>query len=175
MTLPPLSRPVAGPLSRFLADDHRRLEALLDRATAGPGPIDPVSYEEFRAGLLRHIGMEEKILLPAARRARGGVPLPVAGQLRLDHGAIAALLVPTPTPALVAKLRTILAAHDALEEDPQGGYDTCDQLLAGESEVLIEQLRAFPEVRTAPHNDGPAVERHIAETLALAGRLGLLT
>jgi hypothetical protein len=174
VTIPPLSRPVAGPLSRFLADDHRRLEALLDRATAGgPGPIDPVSFEEFRAGLLRHIGMEEKILLPAARRARGGVPLPVARQLRLDHGAIAALLVPTPTLAVIAKLRTLLAAHDALEEDPQGGYDTCDQLLAGESDVLIEQLRTFPPVRTAPHNDGPLVERHIAETLAAAGRLGL--
>ena len=90
-----------GPLSRFFADDHRRIEALLDRATAGPGPIDPVSFEEFRAGLLRHIGMEEKILLPAVQRARGGTPLPIARQLHLDHGAIAALLVPTPTPAVV--------------------------------------------------------------------------
>jgi hypothetical protein len=44
-----------GPIARFLAEDHRRLEALLDRATAGPGPIDPVLFEPFRAGLLRHI------------------------------------------------------------------------------------------------------------------------
>ncbi len=160
-----------GPLSRFFADDHRRLEALLDRAAAGPGPIDPVLFEEFRAGLLRHIGMEEKILLPAAQRARGGTPLPMARQLRLDHGAIAALLVPTPTGAVVGQLRAILAVHDALEEDPDGAYDTCDRLLAGESAVLIEQLQAFPAVRTAPHNDGPFVERHIAEVLALAGRL----
>ena len=86
-----------GPLSGFFADDHRRLEALLDRAAAGPGPIDPELFEQFRAGLLRHIAMEEKILLPAVQRARGGTPLPIARQLRLDHGAIAALLVPTPT------------------------------------------------------------------------------
>ena len=162
-----------GPLARFLADDHRRLEALLDRATAGPGPIDPVLFEQFRAGLLRHIGMEEKILLPAAQRARGGTPLPIARQLRLDHGAIAALLVPTPTLAGVATLRTLLALHDALEEDPDGGYDTCDQLLASEAAMLVEQLHEFPAVRTAPHNDGPLVEHHVAQTLALAGRTGL--
>ncbi len=162
-----------GPLSRFFADDHRRIEALLDRATVGPGPIDPVSFEEFRAGLLRHIGMEEKILLPAVQRARGGAPLPVVRQLHLDHGAIAALLVPTPTPAVVGKLRSLLALHDALEEGPAGAYDTCDQLLVGESAVLIEQLRGFPAVRTAPHNDGPLVERHVDQALALAGRLGL--
>ena len=149
-----------GPVSRFLADDHRRLEALLDRATAGHGPIEPESFEEFRAGLLRHIGMEEKILLPAVRRARGGTPLPIARQLRLDHGAIAALLVPTPTLAVIGRLRALLALHDALEEDADGAYAMCDQLLAGESAALIEQLRAFPTVRTAPHNDGPLVERH---------------
>jgi hypothetical protein len=161
-----------GPLSRFFADDHRRLEAILDRATAGPGPIDPVLFEEFRAGLLRHIGMEEKVLLPAVQRARGGTPLPMARQLRLDHGAIAALLVPTPTPEVVRHLRGILALHDALEEDPDGVYETCDRLLAGEMAALLERLWTFPQVRTAPHNDGPLVERHIADTLARAGRLG---
>jgi hypothetical protein len=41
--------------------------------------------------------MEEKVLLPAAQKARGGEPLQIAAKLRLDHGALAALLVPTPT------------------------------------------------------------------------------
>ena len=159
-----------GTLSRFFADDHRRLEAIFDRATAAPDRIDPELFEEFRAGLLRHIGMEEKVLLPAVQRARGGTPLPVARQLRLDHGAIAALLVPTPPPVVVRRLRAMLAVHDALEEDPNGVYDTCDRLLASESAALIETLSHFPAVRTAPHNDGPFVERHIIETLALAGR-----
>jgi hypothetical protein len=62
--------------------------------------------------------MEEKILLPAAQRARGGEPLPAAARLRLDHGAPAALLVPTPTPAILATMRGILARHNALEEEP---------------------------------------------------------
>ena len=158
-----------GPISRFMADDHRRLEALLDQAAAAT-PIDALLFEQFRAGLLRHIGMEEKLLMPAVRRARGGVPLTLARQIHLDHGAIAAMLVPAPTPAGIERLRALLALHDDLEENPTGVYADCDHLLADASTTLIEQLRNFPLVRTAPHNDGPAVERHIAETLALAGR-----
>jgi iron-sulfur cluster repair protein YtfE (RIC family) len=81
-----------GPINHFLAEDHRRLEDLRARASAGPGGLDLNAYGEFRAGLLRHIGMEESILIPAAQRARGGEPVPVAAKLRLDHAALAALL-----------------------------------------------------------------------------------
>lgn len=162
-----------GPISSVFADDHRRLEALLDGATAGLGPIDRELFEQFRAGLLRHIGMEEKVLLPAAQRASGGTPLAIARQLRLDHGAIAALLVPTPTTSIVGQLRALLAVHDVLEEAPGGAYEICDRLLGPESAALIEQVQNFPAVRTAPHNDGPLVERHIAQALALAGRENL--
>jgi hypothetical protein len=55
-----------GPVSWFLVVDHVRLDALLQRAGAQPGAIDHATYAEFRAGLLTQIGMEEKILLPAA-------------------------------------------------------------------------------------------------------------
>src|SRR5262245_30995230 len=90
-----LSRPTPSPsgtmtrgaIARLLGDDHARLAGLLARAAA-----DPAAYAAFRRGLLRHIAMEEKILLPTAQRARGGKPLPLAGRLRLDHGALAALL-----------------------------------------------------------------------------------
>src|SRR5690349_21665021 len=100
-------------ISRMMADDHRRLEDLLERAAAAD-PVDAVLYEQFRSGLLRHIGMEEKVLLPAVRRARGGEPLPLARQLRLDHGAIAAMLVPAPTQLGIARLRALLDIHDNL-------------------------------------------------------------
>jgi len=89
---------MASQIRRYLADDHTRLGALLEKAWAKPGLIDREAYAEFRAGLLRHIGLEEKILLPAIQKLRGGQPHPVANRLRLDHGALAALLVPTPSP-----------------------------------------------------------------------------
>jgi hypothetical protein len=112
--------------------------------------------------------MEEKVLLPAARAARGGAALAVARLLRTDHGAIAALLVPTPTPEVLERILSVLGPHNALEEEPDGLYETCDRLLADEAAALLEKLRAFPEVPMAPHQDSPLVEKHIAETLALA-------
>jgi hypothetical protein len=96
----------AGPVARFLEDDHRRLEELLNSAIVSGGRIEQAHYDEFRAGLLRHIGMEEKILLPAAQRSNGGAALSIAATLRLEHGAIAALLMPSPTPELIAILRS---------------------------------------------------------------------
>jgi hypothetical protein len=150
-----------GPITRHLTADHRRLEALLDAAERSE-PFDLARYAEFRDGLLRHIGIEEKILLPAARAARGAA-LEIAVRLRLDHGAIAALLVPTPTPAIVATLRHILHRHNAIEEGADGVYATCDRLLAGAASALVAQMEAHPSVGSSPHNDTsevmPAVER----------------
>jgi len=159
---------MGGVLFQFFAGDHRRLDGILRRAVATGGGVDAALFEKFRGGLLRNIGMEEKVLIPAARRARGGDPLPMARLLRLDHGAIAALLVPTPTPERVERIRAVLGPHNALEEESGGLYETCDRLLAGEAAALLERLGSFPLVPLAPHQDGPRVEKHIAETLALA-------
>ncbi|WP_242342262.1 hemerythrin domain-containing protein [Anaeromyxobacter terrae] len=149
----------AGPIARHLTDDHAYLDALLDRAVPVPGTLDREAFDAFRAGLLRHIALEEKILLPATRRARGGEPLPAARQLRIEHGALASLLVPTPTAELVTELRSILVPHDAREEEPGGVYDQCDALLAGEAEALVQRMREYPPVRVAPYADGPRVLR----------------
>ncbi len=158
-----------GPLYRVLADDHTRLGALLRRALARPGEIDRIAYAEFRTGLLKHISIEEKILLPTAQQSRGGEPLPMASKLRLDHGALAALLVPTPTPVIIAALRAILVAHNILEEGPGGLYEICEQLAGAEVETLLARLRAAPEVPVAPHADGPGVMEATRRVLARAG------
>ena len=160
-----------GPLHRFFSADHRRLDALLKRSTAEPGRVDLASFGEFRAGILRHIGMEEKVLFTAARAARGGEPLELAARLRVDHGAIAALLVPTPTPALVTEILSVLVPHNRREEEPGGVYDACDEALGpAEAERLARELLAFPEPPLKPYNDGPQIQRHIEENLALARR-----
>ena len=106
----------AGPITDFLVKDHGRLEALLQSAVAQVGSVDQGTYDRFRAGLLRHIGMEEKILLPAAQRLRGGAPLLIAAKLRLDHGAIASLLMPPPSAAVIATIRAVLKVHNTIEE-----------------------------------------------------------
>ncbi len=160
-----------SPLHRFFAADHGRLDALLRRSIVDPGKVDLAAFGAFRAGILRHIGMEEKYLFAIAKAARGGQPLELAARLRVDHGAIAALLVPTPTPAIVDDLVSILVPHNRREEEPGGVYDAADEALGpAEAERLVAELEAFPEPPLKPYNDGPGVAKHIQETLALSRR-----
>jgi hypothetical protein len=149
-------------LSEFLAADHERLDQLLRQALADPDRIDG-AYEQFRVGLLHHIAMEEKVLLPDARR-RGG-ETPAMRQIHADHAALAALLVPTPTHAIVAAIADILETHNQLEEGPDGVYAYAEQLAGLEADNLLAKIEAIPSVRVAPHVDSPAVDEHIAQLL----------
>jgi Hemerythrin HHE cation binding domain len=160
---------MSGPITTFLAADHRRLEQLLARATAAGDAIDLGPYAEFRTGLLRHIAMEEKVLLPAAQRLRAGAPLPLAARLRADHGAIAALLVPPPTPAVVAALRAVLERHNGVEEGAGGLYEVCDLLVAAEADAIVAALRDVPAVPASPHNNEPRVLDAVRRAISRAG------
>jgi hypothetical protein len=144
--MPPALRPEnrkkshrSGKIHRYLAGDHQRLDDLLERATSGE-TIDDAAYHQFRPGLLKHIGLEEKILLPAAQRLRGGEPLAVAAKLRLDHGALAALLVPAPTPQVIAAIRAILRLYNPIEEDPGGMYEQCEELAGAEADQILRPV-----------------------------------
>lgn len=166
-----------GSIAKFLTEDHRRLEQLLDRAGGPAGRIDHAPYEEFRAGLLRHIGMEEKILFPAIQRAHqdradSSLASPLASslaQLRLEHGALATLLMPSPTQPILATIREILRRHDEIEESADGPYKVADDLLGQEAEALLAALCAAPSVNVMPHSDSPAVVATLHRVLARAG------
>ena len=153
-----------GPIFQFLARDHERLDALLRRALAEPDRLDMEAYEEFRRGLLRHIAMEEKVLIPEAKRIRGEAPA-VAKQLRADHSALAALLVPTPTHDILRAIVGILEEHNPLEEDPGGLYEVCEEITGDGAAAVLARIEAVPEVPTAAHFDGPRVHEHIANLL----------
>lgn len=154
-----------GPIEEQLSADHRQLDELLARCVDSSGTINREAYDALRAGLLRHIGIEEKILLREARAARGGVTLPMAAQLRIEHGAIASLLVPTPTAAIVAELRALLGSHNRLEEGEAGLYAECDRLLARRAGEILARIAAAPAVPLAAHFDGPGVHRTAAAAL----------
>jgi hypothetical protein len=159
-----------GPIRSFLADDHDRLDKFLISAVKPSGEVDLASYAEFRAGLLRHIGIEEKILFPASQRANGGNPHPTVARLHRDHGALALLLVPTPTADIVAEVRSILDAHNEIEEGPDGVYAACDRLLGSELQAVLEELKAYPPVKVAPHFDGPGIVRRAEDALRAVSR-----
>lgn len=154
----------------FFEADHRRLNELLPRAIGEPDRIDMAVFGEFRALLLKHIGMEEKILYLAGRLALGTTPR-IFSKLRVDHGALASLLVPTPTRAIAEDLLSILVPHGQREEEEGGVYDICLDAISPElAAFLLEELRAFREVPLKPHNDDPVVFEHIRANLELSRR-----
>lgn len=155
-------------LREELETDHRRLEALLEAALHPDGSVHEASYTAFRSGLLRHIGIEEKILF-ARTRERLGEPLPLFRQLRIEHGAIASLLVPTPDHDLLRELRGLLERHDAQEEGEEGIYAQCEAIL-GDPPELLEAIRAFPAPKLNRHYDGPMAYRTAEEALAASAR-----
>jgi hypothetical protein len=159
----------SGCIHRYLAADHERLDGLLDRAISDPENIDAAAYTQFRSGLLKHIAIEEKVLLPAAQKARGGDPLPIASRLRLDHGALVALLVPSPTAPIIAAIRAILKIHNPIEEDPGGVYDECEKLAGAEADQILRQLQNHPEVKVLPHVDNAFVMEATRRAVARAG------
>jgi hypothetical protein len=159
---------MSGPIYSLLAAEHQRLEQAFREATADPQRIDMEKYAGFRAGLLRHIAMEEKILIPAAKAVSEAI-LPLATKIRADHGAITALLAPPPSPTILRALRTILESHDALEEMAGGLYDRCQALVSARLEELLTRLRAAPEVPVSPYAQGTEVMDSVRRILARAG------
>ncbi len=155
-------------IRQFLTDDHRRLDALLERTGECGSTEELAAYDDFRRGILKHIGIEEKILLTAAARLQG-MPLEQAARLRLDHGAIVSLLMPIPTTPIIRAIRTVLTAHNPIEEGDGGVYDTCEKLAASEHDELLAKILGAPEVPTHPNATTPRILDAARHALARAG------
>lgn len=155
-------------IRQFLTDDHGRLDALLERTGECRTPEELAAYDQFRRGILKHIGIEEKILLTAAARLRGA-PLEQAARLRLDHGAIVSLLMPIPTPSIIRAIRTVLIAHNPIEEGDGGVYDICEKLAASEHDELLGKIHDAPEVPTHPNATSPRIIDAAKHALTRAG------
>jgi hypothetical protein len=156
-------------LYTFFVNDHRRLESLLNKAASNIEHIDLATYSEFREGLLRHIGIEEKILLPAIKKLQNGLPYYAADTLRVEHGALAALLVPTPNKKIVTALRAILNHHNGLEESPKCLYRVCESLFGANVETIMDDVKKYPPVPVARHLDTSKVLEATRRALARAG------
>lgn len=160
-----------GIVQHYLAEDHARLDALLQRAIDNQEKIDHQTYKEFRRGLLRHIAMEEKVLFPTIQRLRSGTPLPLTDKLRLDHGALGTLIMPTPTRAIIELIRMILDSHNGLEEGSEGVYVQCEQIAGVEIEDLFRRVQAVSPVSVADYSDTPTVLGTIRRVVMRAGYL----
>ena len=148
-------------LHALLSRDHERLDSLIAAAVRDDGSIDEAAYAAFRSGILRHIGIEERVLFPALRVARAATA--VEEQLHRDHAALAALLTPPPSPDRVAHIRAILAEHNPLEENEGGMYDRVERL--ADLDAVLARVRDYPDVPTAPYAETEVTRRSIEALL----------
>lgn len=148
-----------GPVHDYLARDHDRLDQFLAAALRTDGTIDAEAYDGFRRGLLRHIGIEEKILFPLIRKS--GADVSAIEQLHRDHALLAALLVPPPAAAEIEEIRALLAEHNPREECPGGMYEVFEKLSGPDVEALLQRVVETPPVRVNPNVDGPVVRDSI--------------
>lgn len=139
-------------IHHYLSQDHERLDQLLQKAFENPRQIDLEAYHQFRTGLLKHIKMEEKVLFPAARKANANEPIPLAAKLKLDHGALSALMLLPPSEEVRKAVTFILEKHDILEEQEGGMYDLCEKLTENETDEILAQLKAVTDVPVHPYN-----------------------
>ncbi|HTO15678.1 MAG TPA: hemerythrin domain-containing protein [Edaphocola sp.] len=157
------------PIYDFFTKDHRRLEDILEQATKDIANINMDLYNQFRVGLLTHIKMEEKILFPAAVMANNNQAIPLAAKLRLDHGAITALMTIPPNEDVVNVAKYILDLHDLAEEEPGGMYDICESLTQDQTEQILDQLYKTTLVPVHPPNGSEAVWGATVRALERAG------
>lgn len=154
-------------LRDFMAAEHARLDALLECAAVCGGADRTAAYQDFRKGLLRHIGIEEKILFPAAQQ--NGEPLSLAARLKLDHGALAALVMLPPSLATFRAIRSVLDAHNPLEDAPGGVYDQCERIAHERVDELLERCVKSAEVPVSPWAENPKVLAAAKRVLVRAG------
>jgi len=156
-------------LYQFFADDHHRIDKLLNKATEHPDEVDMNYYLQFRTQLLRHIKMEEKILFKEAKKANIVIMQELLPQYRLEHGALTALMVPPPTLSLIKVIRYILKKHNIKEEGLEGLYDVCETLVQGQTQELLNQLIATDEVPLHAPNPAPIALEAARRALMRAG------
>lgn len=156
-------------ISEYLAHDHDRLDGYLLQALSADGTINTEAYHLFRQGLMRHIGIEEKILIPALLSGPHTEIRPAIDRIRLDHSAVVALLVPAPSAVIITALRTILTGHNALEEENGGIYERGDLYDPEELRGIAQKMKEFPEVRSLPNNADPKILEATRRALQRAG------
>lgn len=131
-----------GPIHAYMARDDERVGSELLRAEQN-GRVNRPAYERFRLGLLRHIALEFRVLIPLARRTPGGA-IPRLDRIFADHALFMSLVALPPTRDGILRLREQLAVHDLVKQRTGGLYDACDRLLATRSGEVIARLRAMP-------------------------------
>ncbi|MCU0701650.1 MAG: hemerythrin domain-containing protein [Myxococcaceae bacterium] len=160
-----------GRISAVLTAMHDELRRDLDACLLAEGGVDVERFDTYRHALLRHISLEEQVLMPALIAARGRPP-DFRNGLRKDHAGIAALCVPMPEREWLENLKDLLDEHYRIEEEPGGFLDQCDEALAARAETVLAAIARHPTPALAPFKRGRPVRDQLRSVMLATGITG---
>lgn len=158
-------------ISHVLTAQHAQLRAELVGCFVGPAGLDVERFDVFRHSLLRHISIEEQVVMPALLAVLGAPP-GFRNGLRKDHAGIAALCVPLPEREWLENLRDLLDEHYRAEEEPGGLFDLCDRHLGARRDDVLAAIERHPAVTLAPFRRGRPVRDQLRTVLLATGIAG---
>ncbi len=150
-------------LTDVLLREHRELLAMITACTRREGEVDLHAFDQYRLRQLRHVAIEEKVLLPALAER---TPLGPAFQngLRKDHETIVVLCVTAPDPDFVHDLQEFIAWHQRVEEQP-GGLFELYQRHVGDDRGVDKALAQLPAIALPSFATGAGVSLVVQQTL----------
>jgi len=148
-----------GTVTGYLMSDHRRLDGLFTACTASveAGDLEGAArlFAGFRAGLMRHIKIEEGLVFPEFETATGlGRSDGPTGVMRFEHAEIIRLLDSihdlfagdAPSAAEFERLRGALLAvlHGHNDKEERILYPMTDRMVPHERlRSLLDNMRVF--------------------------------
>lgn len=129
---------ILGPIEATMVEDHAAVDALLRRALAHA--VDEVAFAAFRRLLLRHMALEEDVLL---RYVEARSDFALGDRIRSEHAEIRALLSGPARLEKIAQLVELLGRHNTVEEGPDGLYATCDAVAGADADAVALRLKRY--------------------------------
>lgn len=143
-------------ISEFMTPDHSRCDDYFAKAEAaaanGDWPACEGAFKDFVDATQHHFAMEEEVLFPAFE-ARTGMTMGPTQMMRLEHRQMSDLISQMVDAVqqknqgeflgLSETLLMIMQQHNLKEE--QMLYRMADEVLAGELDAVIEQLKKVPD------------------------------
>ncbi len=150
-------------LTDVLLREHRELLAMIAACTPRDGEVDLQAFDRYRLRQLRHVAIEEKVLLPVLA-GRASLSPAFQNGLRKDHEAIVVLCVTAPDPDFVHDLQEFISWHQRVEEQPGGLFDLYDQQV-GDDRGVDKALAQLPAIALPSFATGAGVSVVVQQTL----------
>jgi hypothetical protein len=154
-------------LTQLLTTEHEELLGMLDACVTRRSGVDRARFDAFRRRALRHIAVEQRVLLPALGRMHKLTDA-MRNAMSRDHRALVMLCVPEPNIGFVRDLQELLAWQVSVQESAGGVFKVYDAFVRDEH-ALDKALAGVPAVEPPAFAAGADVAVAVQRVLKSLG------